>query len=342
MNIKKYVLDDMDRCYCNAHMKIDGEDFFIFASEANPGVCIAYHGNDFSKKEVIWDNVGGTMSIIPFEDRQGEFLAITEMYLKESPSRATVLWAKRTNGNWTIKPVMYLPYLHRIDIYNVNGKNYFVGATIARFKLNKEDWNQPGQIYVGEIPNDLNNENIKLKLLVDNRYINHGYCRDYENNIPCGYFGSEEGLIKVLPPHDNNDWSYEEVLKGRIGEISLLDINDDGRKELITIEPFHGNKIAIYQNINNEYSQVYQYSNSIDFAHALCSGTINNIKTFIIGIRKADEELAMIQYQNDKYIETIIDKEVGPANCSLVNIDNKTYILSSNHTSKKACIYEID
>lgn len=341
MKVEKIVLDDMERCYCNTYMKIANEDYFIFASEANPGVCFAYHGKDFSKKDVVWENIGGTMSIVPFADRQGEFLAITEMYLKESPSRATLVWAKKVNETWQVQPILHLPYIHRFDIYHVGNKNYFIGATIARDKLNKEDWRHPGQIYIGEIPNDLQKETIKLKLLKDGLYVNHGYWSDEENGIPCGYFGSEEGITKVVPPHDNEDWKVENILGGHVGEISLIDINCDGKKEIITIEPFHGNSINIYQKKNDNYEKVYKYPFELDFAHALSSGTIENKNTFFIGSRKANQEIAIIQYINDKYVETILDKDVGPANFTIKNIDDITYVLSSNHTSKQACIYKI-
>ena len=71
-------------------------------------------------------------------NKENEFLAINEFYLKVSPSLSKLVWAKRTESGWEIKEVESLPYLHRFDIYDVNGVNYVIVATIARSKEHKK------------------------------------------------------------------------------------------------------------------------------------------------------------------------------------------------------------
>ena len=137
-------------------------------------------------------------------------------------------------GGFVIKDVLQLPYIHRFDIYHKNGVNYFIGATIATAKQNKEDWSVPGRIYVGELPEDLN-EGIQIEVLMDGLYRNHGYYRDAQHT--CGYFGSDQGIVKVTPPaHRGGQWQVEYVLSGTIGEIAVLDIDGDGEQEIMTIE----------------------------------------------------------------------------------------------------------
>ena len=116
--------------------------------------------------------------------------------------------------------------------------NYFIGATIATTKQNKEDWSVPGRIYVGKLP-ETPDEELKVEILRDGMYRNHGYYRDYDGsgNV-CGYFGCDDGLYKVIPPENENlDWKIEKILDGYIGEVSIIDIdNDDVNQKLADLQ----------------------------------------------------------------------------------------------------------
>lgn len=339
MNIEKIHLDDIKRCYCASHIDIDDVTYAFFASEDPKSPCNAYSGNNFEKKEKVWDDRGGCMSIIPIPNKKGEFLAVNEFYLKVSPSLSKLVWGKRVNNEWIVSDVLSLPYLHRFDIYNVNGKNYVICATIAEAKENKEDWSKPGQIYVGELP-DNPTEGIKLEKIVDGCFRNHGYSRSVENGKVYGYFGSDQGVIKVTPPYDG-EWKTEKVLEGTISEVALVDIDNDGVKELMTIEPFHGNVMKIYKQKDGKYEAVYTYPYEIDFAHSLVGTTICGVNTFVGGVRRVNAELFMIQYINNEYQLTIIENGVGPANVDVIHGDNCEYILSANHTLNEAAIYKV-
>ena len=340
MKFEKKHLDDITRCYCASHMFVDDEPILFFASENPESPCIAYSGEDFSKREIVWEDRGGCMSIIPFEDRKGEFLAVNEFYLKVSPSHAKLVWGKKTDDGFVLKDVFNLPFLHRFDIFHVEGKDYVLCATIARDKADKEDWSRPGQIYVGEIPTDLENENVVLRELVDGQYHNHGYFHSTHEGKPCGYFASDEGVYRVDPPMNGADWKVTKLKDGKTSEIAFNDLDGDGVDEMMTIEPFHGNIMKIYKLVDGEYKEVYQYPNEIDFAHALKADTIGGKKCFVCGVRRVDAEIFVVTYENGEYAYTILEKEAGPANVDTLHYNGKDYILSANHTKNEAAIYE--
>lgn len=344
MKFVKKHLDDIVRCYCTSHMDIDDKCYAFFASENPESECYSYTGDDFSKKEVVWQgDRGGCMSIIPFVDRKGEFLAVNEFYLKISPSHAKLVRGKKTENGWEVKDLFNLPYLHRFDIYHVDGKDYVVCATIARDKANKEDWTRPGQVYVGEIPSDLENNNVVLRQVADGLYRNHGYTRGQYNGADCGYFGCDSGLYRLLPPHgDNADWKFEKVMDGQIGEIAVCDIDGDGVEEFMTIEPFHGNSIHVYKLVDGKYTRVYTYPNEIDFAHALVATTLCGKPCFVAGIRRVNCECFVLTYENGEYKVHTVDEGGGPANLDVVHHNGKEYILAANHTKNEAAIYEVE
>ncbi len=339
MKIEKIHLDNITRCYCASHMDVDNETIALFASEDPSSVCNSYSLKDFKKIDTLWDDAGGCMSIIPFKNRKNEFLAVQEFYLKVSPSLSKIVWGKYNEGKWDIKEVLSLPYLHRFDIYSVGDVDYFIAATIAESKENKEDWSKPGQIYVGIIP-DNPTSGITLTKIVDGCFKNHGYYRGVHNDEVCGYFASEQGVLRVCPPTSTNqEWNIEKIMEGSISEIAFVDIDNDGKEKMMTIEPFHGNTIKVYKEINGQYKCVYTYSKEIDFAHALVGGKVNNINSFIAGVRRVNCELFILQYENNEFKEIIIEENVGPANIDLINTQECDYILSANHTKNEAAVY---
>lgn len=131
----------------------------------------------------------------------------------------------------------------------------------------------------------------------------------------------------------------EKIIHSCVSDIAIIDIDNDGDDEIITIEPFHGNQIKIYKYIDTHYKVIYTYNHEIDFAHALCSGTINGQNSFLAGIRRKNAELVLIQWHKNQFVSTIIDEQVGPANILLINESNQDLILSANHTKNEAAIY---
>ncbi|MDO4500581.1 MAG: hypothetical protein Q4B60_04830 [Erysipelotrichaceae bacterium] len=342
MIFEKTHLDDIVRCYCASHMDIDDKCYAFFASENPSAPCYSYTGENFETKEVVWEDTrGGCMSIIPFKTRKGEFLAVNEFYLKVSPSHAKLVWGKKTETGWEVKDVFNLPYLHRFDIYHIDGKDFVVCATIARDKANKEDWTRPGQIYVGEIPADLENENVVLRQVADGLYRNHGYTRGQYNGNDCGYFGCDSGLYRLTPVDGGKDWNLEKLMDGKIGEIAIADIDGDGKEEFMTIEPFHGNAIHVYHEKDGGYERVYTYPNEIDFAHALVGTTLGGKPCFVAGIRRINCEIFVLTYENGEFVVHTVDTGVGPANLDVIHHNGKEYILGANHTLNEAAIYEV-
>ena len=339
MKIEKIRLDELFRCYSTAAITLDDELHLFYASEEKDYPCFAYSGKDFQNKKVVWEKGGGTMSMIPIPHRKNQFLAVNGFYLKESPSGAHLSWVTyEKDKGFTIKDILYLPYLHRFDLYEDQGKIYFVGATIATTKKDKEDWSSPGKIYAAQLPNDLN-EPLKLEVIAEGLTRNHGYSRSPQND--GGYFTCDQGIFKVTVPSVSGKWQIEKIMDKAVGEIAIVDIDNDGIEELMTIEPFHGNVIKIYKKIDGIYKDVYSYPYVIDFAHTLVGTQIRGINSFVGGVRREASDLFMVQYLNGKFETTIIDKGVGPANLNVFHLKDCDLIHSSNHTQNEAAVYVI-
>lgn len=337
IKIKKIKLDNIKRCYCASNIYMKGENHILFASEDPDVTCTMFSGKDFTQKQEIWKHPGGCMSIVPIPDKEGEFLAVQEFYLKVSPSLSKVVWGKFTEDGIVLKDIIHLPYVHRFDIYSKNGVNYIACATIATSKESKDDWRVPGKIYVGQLPDNLNEE-IRLEILMDGLYRNHGYWHAIDGS--CGYFGSDQGIVKVTPPKKlQGQWSCELIMEGKISEVAIIDIDGDGEDEIMTIEEFHGKHIYIYKKVDGVYKRVYEYENKIDFAHTLVGGYLRGVATFLAGVRREDAEIFYVQWAQDHFETVVYDTGVGPANLCLINEQDRDLIVAANHTANEAAVY---
>lgn len=338
MKIEKIHLDDMKRCYCASNINFNNENHILLASEDPDIACNMYSTKDFSNKQTVWKKPGGCMSIIPIPGKKREFIAVQEFYLKVSPSKSKLVWGKYNEKNeWEFKDVISLPYCHRFDIYRKDNINYLIVATIADEKKDKNDWSKPGKIYVGVLPDDPS-QGVQLEVLQDGLFRNHGYWHAKENGEDIGYFGSDQGILRVRLL-GNGKWEKEFILEGMIGEIATIDIDNDGEIEIMTIEPFHGNSIKIYKKYDGKYQEVYRYANKIDFAHTLVGATLAGQNSFIAGVRREDAELFYVQYRNGQFETLIIEKGVGPANLCVINEENRDLIVAANHTKNEAAVY---
>lgn len=342
MKIVKKHLDDIKRCYCASNINFDNRNHILLASEDPNVACNMYDGEDFENKLNVWTEAGGCMSIVPIPGKDKEFLAVQEFYLKVSPSLSKLVWAKYVDGKWVIKDLVSLPYLHRFGILNQDGINYLVVATIATSKKDKNDWSVPGRVYVAKL-GDCPEEGVELEVLVDGLYRNHGFYQTKVNGKDVAYFGSDQGIIKVSCPEKvGGQFRVDYILEGKIGEVAIIDIDNDGEDEIMTIEEFHGDHIQIYKKLDGKYQKVWQYDNEIEFAHTIVGAKVANRNTFVCGVRRKDAELFMVQCVDGEFVTTVIEKGVGPANVCVVNEKDRDIIVAANHTANEAAIYYVE
>lgn len=337
MKFTKKELIELDRCYAATYTMIDNKPQLLFASEGN-GACYMFSPEDY-KKTTVWEEPGGTMSIVPIPGKNGDFLAVQKFYRNFESENATIVWAHWTGSEWDVKNILKLPYVHRFDILTRNGKHYFIGATLCTSKTHKEDWSDPGKIYVAELPEDLTKE-MELAVIKDGLTKNHGYSRSKKDDYDISYVTSENGVFRIEPPKDSQDiWKVECILDKPVSDIAVYDMDGDGMEELITIEPFHGGNFVVRKNDENGYKEVYRYPKQFDFGHVVWAGDLRGKPVVIGGYRRDEKELFYLEYSDGKYVPHTIDSDIGPSNITVLNGDKEDIIISANREVGKAAVY---
>ena len=343
MRFEKVVLDEFYRAYAVGHVTVDNELHLIVASEAIDGKCIMYSGEHFEKRTTLWADQGGTMSIVPIPNTNGEFLAVRNFFPGFNAATAKVVHVKKEAGEFVVRNFIQLPYLHRFDLITVGDTHYFIGATLCSSKKEREDWSDPGKVFVGVLPKDLS-EGMTVTPILENLTHNHGYYAAPYEGKDAAWIASDEGLFVFVPPQKAGEsWTHHHLIRKPISDVAVLDIDFDGIPEIISIEPFHGNVMVMYKKINGQYEQVYQVERPLEFAHALCGTTLRDKPAFVCGIRRLNKEMFYIDYNLEKQAYELheIDREIGPANLTVIHLKDHDIILSANNTIHQAAIYYV-
>ena len=110
----------------------------------------------------------------------------------------------------------------------------------------------------------------------------------------------------------------------------------------MTIEPFHGNTMKVYEETEEGYKEVFQYPFEVDFAHTLVGNTLNGVPCFVGGVRRVNCELFVITYENNEYKVTIVDEGAGPSNLMVGHQYDRDFIISANHTHNESAVYFVE
>ena len=324
----------MERCYSVSCGFIDKQKCILTASEAINGRFSYYPMNDLNDRHDIWDDVGGTMSIIQVPGQDGMFYVGTRFYPGFNAQEAGVTCVYKEGQEWKRHKVVSLPYLHRFDLFQTEDKTVFIGCTLCTSKSEREDWSDPGKIYTGFLCDDPT-EPFRTEIIKEGLLKNHGYWRGFYQGKEAGYIACDDGIYVFLP----EDRSLTKLLDGNISEMAVYDLDKDGYDEIVTIEPFHGNQLKIYKLIDGTYTCIYQFPHEIEFAHALWAGCFNGKNTIILGTRKLDKKLFLLVYENDEFKIEVLDRDNGSANVCVTEYDGKQYIISANNAIGEIAIY---
>jgi len=340
MKIEKQFLTEMNRCYSANSIVVDGQTRIMLATEGE-GPCLAWAGPDYSASHTVWEGPGGTMSIAPIPGTNGEFLAVQKFFKMFQWEEAKIVHVRPlSSGGYEVTDILHLPYIHRFDLLTVGGRHYFIGCTLATTKESKEDWSNPGKIWVGEFTGV---GPLKVEVLKDGLTKNHGYSRLTRNGEVCGLVTCEQGAFEVTPPQTPGaEWSVVQFMDWPISDISAVDIDGDGELEFATIEPFHGSYFRIYKKINGVFKKVFEHSEVSEFYHVVVGTTLAGTPVFIGGCRRGKQQLFYVHASSTAPLELkaeVIEGGVGPSNIYVLHEKTRDIIVSANREKAEAALY---
>ena len=155
------------------------------------------------------------------------------------------------------------------------------------------------------------------------------------------YVSGAEGIFRLEMDDASGSWNAVKVFGREVSEFGFVDIDSDGREELATIEPFHGNTLNIYrQAADGQWNRIYQ--GELEFGHGLSCGHAAGKPRVVVGNRRGPLTLDTITYiegSADGFRRETLETEAGPTQTQVFEHGGKDYILSANQRKNEVAIY---
>jgi hypothetical protein len=347
MKVEKKVISNLTKCYSIAPLHYENQDCFLVAAE-KVDRCILFdrQGNEL---DTVWSEPGGVMTMVQVPHTNGQFLATHKFYSpNDSKEAKIVIVTPKSKGNWEVRTLVDLPHVHRFDIIERNGVRYLIACALKSGHEYKEDWSMPGKVYAAVLPEDLSGfdeeHQLPLTVLKDNLLKNHGYYRVQEGDVTSCVISADCGVFLFTPPAaPGADWEIQTLITDAASDAVLVDLDEDGEKELVVLSPFHGDQISIYKRHNGSFEKIYDYNKKTEFIHAIYGGKLGSKNAAIIGHRKGERDLLVFTYNKESgsYQAEVIDHDCGSANVYHFEQDGKDWLVSTNREIDEIALYEI-
>lgn len=348
MKVEKKVISNLTKCYSIAPLHYQGKDHFLVAAE-KVDRCLLFD-LDGNQEDTIWSEPGGVMTMVQVPGTDGQFLATHKFYSpNDSKEAKLVIVTPKAKGDWEVRTLTELPFVHRFDIVTRNGVNYVIACCLKDGHRFKDDWSMPGKVFAARLPEDLSGfgeENqLEMTCIKDNLLKNHGYCHVEDNGVMTGIVCADSGVFQFFPPEtEDGTWEIKQLLDIPASDAVLVDFDEDGEKEIGVLSPFHGDEIMIYKKMNGVFEKIYQYGKKAEFTHSIYGGMLCGKPAFVVGHRKAERNLMVFTYNKEKadYEMQIIDKDCGSANVYHFVKDGKDRIVSANREIDEVSLYTLE
>ena len=201
------------------------------------------------------------------------------------------------------------------------------------------------------LPKDLSVFNddhpLTLEPIMEDMLQNHGYSMVSIDGYTAGVVGCEQGTFLFRPPvAPGRDWEIEQLCAVPSSDSVLIDFDGDGKLELGTISPFHGNSLTIYHlDEFGNYVPCWKYDapeKETEMLHATWAGQLLGKPAWCVGWRKGTKNTIAITFEDGAYRTAFIDQNTGCANLMhFVNAKGQDVLVGTNREIDEVAMYTI-
>ncbi len=293
---------------------------------------------------------GGCMAITGRPDREGELYCIMGCFLGykfQGGGIYSVVREEDAHESWVMNRVIDLPFAHRIDFVTKGGVLYLVAASIAEDKAEPADWSKPGHVYAAAVPRSPD-DSWSLTPILRGLHKNHGFRVGSYLGRPAVLVSGVEGLFAIWLDDASGGWPVDRLVEREISEFSLIDLDGDGLDELITIEPFHGSRLAVYRREDGRWIDA-AWEEELAYGHCLWTGTIQGGASILVSNRSGSRNLSLYRFREStggpkgrlQPERIVVDEGVGAANMVVVGDRGTETIVAANQATSEIAAYVV-
>ncbi len=345
----KKVLASMNKCYAIAMFQDGSAGSFLIGTEKE-GPCRRF-ALDGTPMETVWEGPGGVMTMVQVPGREDQFLSTQEFYSPNcgGDNARIVTCTRQPDGAWQVKTLCDLPYVHRFGLIRAkDGRFWLLACTIKSACEYKEDWRFPGKAFAAPLPENLDafdrDHQLPLEILRENQLRNHGYYTAPDKSYAL--VSTDEGVFRFVPPAEPGaGWEIRCLLHKAVSDITQADFDGDGKPELLTLSPFHGDELAIFKlDDAGAYQPAFRFPQKLPFLHAIWSGSLNGVPCALVGHRKGSRDLLRVYYdgRTKQYALETVDHDRGPTNVWVYSCGGKDRIIAANRETDEVALYTVE
>lgn len=341
MKINKTFLAKIPLVYAVSAITLGEKVYFLAASEqeGKGSLCLLLDPST-GKTDVLWEQPGGVMSLIPIPGQEGAFLSIEEFYPVFKSEQASIHRTQLSldGGKVTVSRELLcrLPFTHRITLLEEPDGMYLAAANLCNSKKFVEDWSDPGGVHIGPYADP-----VKLEKIAGGLTKNHGMFTQKTAHGDVLWIGAQEGVSRYW--REDGCWKQETVLAQETSDVWLSDIDGDGDAEMAVIQGFHGNSAKLLKRENGVWHTKAELE--INFGHVVWAGTVLGDGCLITGSRGGDMALKLHRLlpggEGYQFVSQTLDEGVGSTQIAVVDGEDYVWICSANHETGTVDLYTL-
>jgi hypothetical protein len=343
MRFNKTVVHRMNMPYAIGLLGAGPQPSVVCATEDHgPIVVIA---PPYDSARTLVPGPGGCMALVGDGSRSGGLFAIMGCFVGYKFQGGSV-YHVRNDG--AASRVLDLPFVHRIGLVMRGGARYLLAANLAEDKKDAADWSKPGAVYAAVLRGTAPSERARgdgpalltAQPVLTGIHKNHGFLlADFEGRSSL-LVGAAEGLFCVDLQSPGPEWPSRQVLSGEVSEMAVFDLDGDGKDELVTIEPFHGNTLRAYRKTADGWSRYWDAE--LSFGHCVLAGMFNGRRSVIVSSRTGDKNLFLFQFGGDPAESPrriVVDEGAAAANMIILPRPGGDLLFSANQAEGEIAFY---
>jgi hypothetical protein len=344
VKVTRRVLAELPDVYAVGRIELSGRVHVVAATEGR-GATLLFRPPGW-RPSVLSSGPGGVMCLESCPLPGPGIVMIDRFYPIMAAEGARISLAAGgadPEAAWAVRPLAEIPFAHRLKVVRISGRWTVVAATVSGpGKSSPEDWSRPGAVYAGALPRDPT-EALALHPVLEGLSQNHGLAEAVHDGHPCLLVACRNGVYGLsLPERSDAGWEVQKLLDHPASEAQLFDLDGDGTQELVTIEPFHGNRLFVYRRSPAGWDRTYEAE--LSFGHVLWCGTILGRPAILSASRSGGAELTLHLPENGRLSEFTsiqVDRGVGPTQVEVVHAAGSDLIFSANHGASQVVLYTL-
>ncbi len=342
MAVEKKVIGQLEKCYSLAVLPYQKKEYLLVAAE-KVNQCRLYDW-DGTLQDVIWEEPGGAMSLVPVPGKDGQFLATHRFYSPNDSANASIVSVTAENGTWKVRTLAELPFVHRFGILQGADGWYILACTLKSGHQYRDDWSSPGKVYAAKLPEDVtqydSGHTLEMEVLRENMLRNHGYFQT-EGKEPYALVTCDGGVFCFHPPkREGGSWEIEQLTKEPASDVAIASFGPGQEEWMLVLSPFHGDTVYLYKRDGETFVKNYTYPEKLEFLHAICVGEYEGKKAFFVGNRKGERKLLAFVLREDGTWGTVaLDKGAGAANVLYYKNGDRSVLAAANRETDEIALY---